>query len=211
MLRAFGQPIRIAVLKGCPHRKIQKISWKGLACSRVYGAQGPQILLKVTDYIPDLRRYALALTRNGQDAEDLVQETLARAYDRRAGLQLGEGLRPWMMSILHNIHVDGIRSQRVRHRHASDTGRHKAYAPATQEDAAHLSGIRRAFLSLPDEQREALHLVGVEGLTYPEASKVLGVPEGTVLSRVSRARQALRDRELTPSRRLRIVGGDDAI
>jgi RNA polymerase sigma-70 factor (ECF subfamily) len=166
-------------------------------------------LPKVTDYIPDLRRYALALTRNGHDAEDLVQETLARAYDRRASFRPGEALRPWMMSILHNIHLDGIRSQLVRKKHEAGAGTQRDFVPAAQEDAAQLSDVRRAFLALPDEQREALHLVGVEGITYPEAAQVLGVPEGTVLSRVSRARQALRDRELTPARQLRVVGGFD--
>lgn len=162
---------------------------------------------KVTDHISDLRRYALALTRSGQDAEDLVQETLARAYDRRADFRLGQALRPWLMSILHNIHVDGIRSQKVRLKHAEDAGPSEDYVRPAQEDAVQLSEVRRAFLALPEDQREALHLVGVEGLTYPEASKVLNVPEGTVLSRVSRARQALRDREHAVAPNLRVVGG----
>lgn len=162
---------------------------------------------KVTDHIPDLRRYALALTRSSQDAEDLVQETLARAYDRRADFRSGEALRPWLMSILHNLHVDHVRSNLVRLRHAEGSDIAGDSVPASQEDAVRLSEVRRAFLSLPEDQREALHLVGVEGLTYPEASRVLGVPEGTVLSRVSRARQALRDRERMPGVHLRVVGG----
>lgn len=164
---------------------------------------------KVTDHIADLRRYALALTRSSQDAEDLVQETLARAYDRLADFRQGEALRPWLMSILHNLHVDGLRSRMVQEKHAATADISKDFAPASQEHALRLSEIRRAFLALPVEQREALHLVGVEGLTYPEASQVLGVPEGTVLSRVSRARQALRDREHMPAPFLRVVGGSD--
>lgn len=164
---------------------------------------------KVTDHISDLRRYALALTRSGQDAEDLVQETLTRAYDRRADFRPGEALRPWLMSILHNLYVDGVRSRMLRQKHAANLDARQDFTPASQDDAVRLSETRRAFLALPEEQREALHLVGVEGLTYPEASLVLGVPEGTVLSRVSRARQALRDREQMPAPRLRIVGGAD--
>ncbi|SMQ68734.1 RNA polymerase sigma-70 factor, ECF subfamily [Devosia lucknowensis] len=167
-------------------------------------------LPRVTETIADLRRYALALTRNGQDAEDLVQEALTRAYARRASFRAGQPLRPWLMSILHNVFVDGVRSQQVRERHERTAATAADFAPAAQEDAAQLSEVRRAFLDLPDDQREALHLVGVEGLTYSEASQVLGVPEGTVLSRVSRARQALRNREQEPIRRLRIVGGADA-
>jgi RNA polymerase sigma-70 factor, ECF subfamily len=164
-------------------------------------------LTKVTDHISDLRRYALALTRNGQDAEDLVQETLTRAYAGWTSFRIGQALRPWLMSILHNIHVDGIRARRVRKAHEATEVDRNAHAPAPQEDAARLSEVRRAFLNLPDDQREALHLVGVEGLTYSEAAQVLGIPEGTVLSRVSRARQALREREHVPATRLRIVGG----
>ena len=166
-------------------------------------------LPKVTDHIPDLRRYALALTRRGEDAEDMVQETLTRAYDRRADFKPGAAMRPWLMSILHNLHVDGVRSRLVRIRHAASAPANRDFAPASQEDAVRLSEVRRAFLDLPEEQREALHLVGIAGLTYPEASQILGVPEGTVLSRVSRARQSLREREHQPSRRLRVVGGSD--
>ncbi len=164
---------------------------------------------KVTDYIADLRRYALALTRSGHDVEDLVQETLARAYDRRADFRQGEALRPWLMSILHNLHVDGVRSRMIRQKHAASAEMKEDFAPASQEHAVRLSEIRRAFLALPEDQREALHLVGVEGLTYPEASLVLGVPEGTVLSRVSLARKSLRDREHMPAPYLRVVGALD--
>jgi len=162
---------------------------------------------RVTDHIPDLRRYAQALTRSGQDAEDLVQEALARAYDRRGSFRPGQPLRPWLMAILHNVFVDGVRSRQARQKHEGAIGAETDSMPPRQEDALRLSEVRRAFRDLPDEQREALHLVGVEGLTYPEAAQVLGVPEGTVLSRVSRARQALRDRERVALPHLRIVGG----
>lgn len=164
---------------------------------------------KVTDHIPDLRRYALALTRSGQEAEDLVQEALARAYDGRRSFRIGSALKPWLMSILHNAHIDRLRARQVRRRHEAAVEAAYDFAPAAQEDAVHLSEVRRAFLHLPQEQREALHLVGVEGLTYPEAAQVLGIPEGTVLSRVSRARQALRERERAPAPSLKIVGGSE--
>jgi len=167
-------------------------------------------LARVVDHIQDLRRYALTLTRNGQDAEDLVQEALARAYDRRASFRIGRALKPWLMAILHNTFVDGIRSQKVRLSHEAGTVPPADFIAPSQDDAVHLSEIRRAFLDLPDEQREALHLVGIEGLSYPEAAQVLGVPEGTVLSRVSRARKTLREREHSPKpSHLKIVRGSN--
>jgi RNA polymerase sigma-70 factor (ECF subfamily) len=165
-------------------------------------------LVRVVDHIQDLRRYALALTRNGQDAEDLVQEALARAYDRRSSFRLGRSLKPWLMAILHNTFVDGVRAQKTRMTHEAGTAPQLDFVAPAQDEAVHLSEVRRAFLELPEEQREALHLVGIEGLTYPEAAQVLGVPEGTILSRVSRARKALREREHAPKpSHLKIVGG----
>lgn len=165
---------------------------------------------KVLAYLPDLRRYALALTRNGDDAEDLVQEALARAYDRRASFRLGSALKPWLMAILRNTFIDGIRAKNARQRNEATAEPAPSAMPPSQEDAVRLAQVRKVFLKLPNEQREALHLVAIEGLTYPEAAAVLGIPEGTVLSRVSRARQALRDREQdSPAPHLRIVGGRD--
>lgn len=162
-------------------------------------------LAKVTDYLGDLRRYALALTREPHDAEDLVQETLVRAYEKRRSFRVGSPLKPWLMSIMHNCFVDARRSSAARSRNMPEPG--EGTYPAGQTAAVYLDEVRRAFLKLPDEQREALHLVAIEGLTYPEAAKVLDVPEGTVLSRVSRARQTLRtDPNPAPANRLRIVG-----
>lgn len=161
---------------------------------------------KVVDYLADLRRYALALTRDPHDAEDLVQDTLARAYERQSTFRVGSALKPWLMSIMHNCFVDGQRSKAVRRRNSREHSTDASY-PASQEDAVRLSEVRRAFLALPDEQREALHLIAIEGLTYPEAALVLTIPEGTVLSRVSRARQTLRaNQHSAPPKRFKIVG-----
>jgi RNA polymerase sigma-70 factor, ECF subfamily len=163
---------------------------------------------KVTTYLPDLRRYALALTRHGDDAEDLVQEALARAYDRRASFRIGAALKPWLMAIVHNTFIDGVRAKRVRQKNEAAAEGVSETIPPSQEDAVRLSQVRKAFLELPDEQREALHLIAIEGLTYPEAAAVLNVPEGTVLSRVSRARQTLRSRDgEAPAPHLKVVGG----
>ncbi|WP_169194045.1 sigma-70 family RNA polymerase sigma factor [Devosia sp. MC1541] len=166
-------------------------------------------LAKVIDHLPDLRRYALTLAREPQNAEDLVQETLVRAYEKRRSFKIGGSLKTWLMSIMHNCFVDGYRRSVVRT--SADKARVGSVSyPPNQDDAVQLSEVRRGFLLLSDEQREALHLIAIEGLTYPEAAQVLNVPEGTLLSRVSRARKALRSGELlNPPRHLKIVGSTD--
>ncbi|WP_420024001.1 sigma-70 family RNA polymerase sigma factor (plasmid) [Cereibacter azotoformans] len=161
-----------------------------------------------------LRRYARSLTRDEAEAEDLVQEALLRAHERRASFRRGKGLRVWLMSILHNSFIDGLRSRRARElREAAMMEAAPASHPASQESAVRLAQIRVAFAQLPEEQRAALHLVAIEGLSYNEAALVLGVPQGTLMSRIARARAALREFEDgTGAARqpLRVVGGRDA-
>jgi RNA polymerase sigma-70 factor (ECF subfamily) len=162
----------------------------------------------VMSELPALRRYALSLTRNPIDAEDLVHDALVRALERSATYDAEGNLRGWLMSILHNRHVDRIRSGK------SAAGRDRDYAaqtaeamPPNQLESVRLNQVRRAFDLLPDEQREAMHLVTIEGLSYDEAASVLGVPAGTVMSRISRGREALRRWESAPPLRL-IKGGE---
>jgi RNA polymerase sigma-70 factor (ECF subfamily) len=160
----------------------------------------------VMSELPALRRYALSLTRSVTDAEDLVHDTLVRAMERNSTFRPEGNLRGWLMSIQHNLFIDRRRSD------ASAAGRDRALAqeaisatPALQLDSVRLSEVRRAFDTLPDEQREAMHLVTIEGLSYEEAAAVLGVPAGTVMSRISRGREALRRWESGPT--LRLVKG----
>ncbi|HZH51820.1 MAG TPA: sigma-70 family RNA polymerase sigma factor [Microvirga sp.] len=166
-----------------------------------------------------LRRYARSLARDENQAEDLVQDALVRAYERRSSFRSAGNLRGWLLSILHNTFVDG------RRRDAAETRRTQQVAeftggvvPADQESHVRLRQIRAAFMSLPDDQRAALHLVAIEGLTYQEAAGALGIPLGTLMSRLGCARAALRAFEAEgagsqspESRRpsLRIVGGSD--
>jgi RNA polymerase sigma factor (sigma-70 family) len=166
-----------------------------------------------------LRRYARALTRDEAQAEDLVQDTLIRAYERRGSFRSGGNLRGWLLSILHNTFIDS------RRRHMADLRRLKQVAtfadpavPPEQESRIRLQQVQTAFLSLPDEQRAALHLVAIEGLSYQEAANALKIPVGTLMSRLGRARAALRGFEAgsdvsqhSQSKRpsLRIVGGSD--
>lgn len=157
-----------------------------------------------------LRRYARSLVRDGAEAEDLVHDALVRAYERRATFRRDGNLRAWLLSILHNGFVDRMRSRRAevaRAERAAELA--PAGVEAPQDHAVRLAQVREAFLDLPEEQRAALHLVAIEGLTYQEAADALGVPVGTVMSRIGRARAALRAIEGSDGGRpsLRIVGG----
>lgn len=163
--------------------------------------------------LPALRRFALALTRDPAEADDLVQEALLRGHERRRGLKASGNLKSWLFSILKNAFLDGHRNRRARERREASVA---AFAPivmdAPQEAAVRLGQLRGAFLALPDDQREALSLIALEGLTYSEAAKVASVPLGTLMSRVARARENLRAFEAggSSSPGLRIVGGRDA-
>jgi len=160
-----------------------------------------------------LRRYARSLTRDGTDAEDLVHDALVRAYERRGTFRAGSNPRAWLFSIMHNLFIDRMRSRRSEAARIEQAG-HLADAsmPAPQDHSVRLAEVRQAFLALPDEQRSALHLVAVEGLSYQQAADVIGVPLGTLMSRIGRARAALRDMEEGGSAKarpnLRIVGDE---
>ncbi|CZT34163.1 RNA polymerase sigma-70 factor, ECF subfamily [Rhizobium sp. 9140] len=158
-----------------------------------------------------LRRYARSLVRNPDDAEDLVQDALMRAYERRPSFRQGANLRTWLMSVLHNTHIDSLRrkrsqTQRVEEAALLSQGVHHSGA----EDVVRLGQLREAFFSLPEEQRAALHLVAIDEMSYQDAARVLDIPVGTLMSRLSRARARLRafEEDRTPTH-LKIVGGTD--
>lgn len=157
-----------------------------------------------------LRRYARSLTRNAPDAEDLVHDALLRAFERRTSFRNGGNLRAWLFAILHNTHIDRRRGSKARRREQEVPieDADPSY-PAGQEQAVRLRQVREAFLALPEEQREALHLVAVEELPYQEAADTLGIPIGTLMSRISRARARLRSLEDDPKQQphLRLIGG----
>jgi RNA polymerase sigma factor (sigma-70 family) len=153
-----------------------------------------------------LRRYALALTRDEGDAEDLVQDALVRAYDRRSTFDERRDLKSWLLSIVHNAFIDGVRSRRAERVRMTAAGElADGRSEPAQEHAVRLAQVRASFAALPHEQRAALHLVAVEGLSYADAAAVLGVPAGTLMSRVGRARDALRQIE-QPETERRLVG-----
>ncbi|NGO55073.1 sigma-70 family RNA polymerase sigma factor [Allomesorhizobium camelthorni] len=173
---------------------------------------GKNLRFDVIGQLAVLRRYARSLTRSDADAEDLVHDALVRAYERKSTFRQAGNLRTWLLSVLHNVFVDGYRS---RH---SATGRleqaavlAEAHLLPPQDHVVRLSQIRTAFLSLAEEQRAALHLVAIEGLSYDEAAATLAIPVGTLMSRIARARAALREIEDGPAAteisHLKIVGG----
>ncbi|GJD49109.1 hypothetical protein OPKNFCMD_1839 [Methylobacterium crusticola] len=157
----------------------------------------------VLDLLVPLRRYARSLTRDPGQADDLVHDTLVRALERQGTLRPGTNLRTWLMTVLHNAFIDDQRRRKVEARYADALGHiADAAVPPAQEGHVRLAQIREAFHRLPDEQREALHLVTIEGLAYQEAADVLGIPIGTLMSRLGRARAALRSIESGAAPRL---------
>ena len=148
---------------------------------------------QLSNQLRSLRRYALALARNRDDAEDLVQETLVRAISGSRTFRPNGDLRSWLFGILHNVHVNGVRREQVRARGASAIEA-MAYGqlPPNQPDHVELTRTIEAFSTLPDEQRRVLTLVAVEGMSYQEAARQLDIPLGTLMSRLARGREALR-------------------
>lgn len=143
--------------------------------------------------IPRLRRYARALTRDVVIADDLVQDCLARALDKLHLWQEGSDLRSWLFTILHNQYVNHIR-RAVREGAAvgfNETEPLLSCAPQ-QGKRLELRDLERAIAKLPEEQRAVILLVGLEGMRYEEVAAVLDVPVGTIRSRLSRGREALR-------------------
>jgi RNA polymerase sigma-70 factor (ECF subfamily) len=152
--------------------------------------------------IPRLRRYARALTRDVTRADDLVQSCLTRAVAKQHLWQPGTDLRAWLFTILHNQHVNDVRRS-VRE---GVTVAVEEMAPVltvapTAMAALQLRDLERAIAKLPQEQRQVILLVGLEGMRYEEVASILGVPVGTVRSRLSRGRDQLR--------RLMDVGDDE--
>ncbi len=144
--------------------------------------------------LPRLRRYARVLTGERFAADDLVQDTLERAWARHRQWQRGSDLRAWLFSIMHNRRVDVARGERfVATEVEIDADTRAAATDALADGPIDALDLQRAFTRLSIEHREVLILVAVEQLSYAEAAAALTVPIGTVMSRLSRARACLRD------------------
>lgn len=143
--------------------------------------------------LPRLRRFALVLSRSADSADDLVQASVERALTRLDHWEPGTHLDRWLFSIVKSVWLNNQRSAKIRRAEPIE-----AYTDEWSSDGARdaearltLAEVREAFGRLPEEQRQALFLVSVEGYTYAEAAEILGIPIGTVISRLARGRAAL--------------------
>lgn len=151
-----------------------------------------EFIAEVELCIPSLRRYARVLTRGSDGADDLVQDCLERGLGRRHLWRRRGSVRAWLFTIMHNIHANDTRRWAGRPRLVPIEETEAALShPAKQHDRLVLRDVETALGRLPEEQRQVLLLVALEGFSYREVAAVLRIPAGTVMSRLSRAREAL--------------------
>jgi RNA polymerase sigma-70 factor (ECF subfamily) len=145
------------------------------------------------EQIPRLRRYALALTRNPDKADDLLQNTLVRAIAKQHLFRPETNLRAWLFTLLHNQHVNDVRRSASHGSAVSiEDAASELVAVADPSASRQLTELDQAIGKLPVEQRQVILMVGLEGMAYDEVAAILMVPIGTVRSRLSRGRSALR-------------------
>ncbi|RJF91501.1 sigma-70 family RNA polymerase sigma factor [Sphingomonas cavernae] len=152
--------------------------------------------------IPHLRAFGRSLSGNADLADDLVQETLMKAWAARKRFQAGTNMRAWTFIILRNLYLSQMRRARFKGEWDDLTADKILAAPASQDRHVELADMHRALMLLPQPQREALILVGAGGFAYEEAAEICGVAVGTIKSRVARGRVALeqimQDNTLSP-------------
>ena len=160
---------------------------------------------RLVELIPRLRRYARALVGDRASADDLVQDTLERAWTKLHLYRQGTDLRAWLFTVMHNVHVNRVRATRVSDPLGDEMP--ELAQPGTQADALLVRDLDRAIARLPADQRAVLLLVTLEEMSYEEVARTLGIPIGTVMSRLSRAREKLRAMMLgqTPGAKLKVV------
>ena len=157
----------------------------------------------LVELIPRLRRYARALAGDRATADDLVQDTLERAWSKLHLYRRGTDLRAWLFTVMHNVHVNRVRAARAAD--PLDEGMPELATRASQGDALVVRDLDRALTRLPDEQRAVLLLVALEDMSYDEVARSLGIPIGTVMSRLSRAREKLRSMMFGTAAKLKVV------
>jgi RNA polymerase sigma factor (sigma-70 family) len=145
---------------------------------------------RLVELIPRLRRYARALVGDRATADDLVQDTLERAWAKLHLYRRGTDLRAWLFTVMHNVHVNRVRAARITD--PLDDEMPELAQRAPQGDALMVRDLDRAITRLPAEQRAVLLLVTLEEMSYEQVAGALGIPIGTVMSRLSRARDKLR-------------------
>jgi RNA polymerase sigma-70 factor (ECF subfamily) len=143
----------------------------------------------IIPFIPNLRRYARALVGDRDGADDLVQDTLERAV-RKFHLWKPGDLRAWLFSIMHNVFVNQLKARKISPTVEIDEAVIAAHVPTVT--SVDVLDMQRALLTLAPEQREVVLLIALEDMTYADVSRALGIPIGTVMSRLSRGREKLR-------------------
>jgi RNA polymerase sigma-70 factor, ECF subfamily len=176
-------------------RRRAEAATDGAHFQRVAQASGRTVLSFESDllaHLPQLRRYARALTGDRAWADDLVQDATERALNRAKSFHAGTNLRAWLFTIMRNLYIDQLRGRRDIAVDDETAPWRQMAAPRGEVDGLVLRDVQRALYCLPVEQREVMLLVCVEEMSYQEASVVLNVPTGTVMSRLSRAREHMR-------------------
>lgn len=158
------------------------------------GSAESGVLARIEASIPALRRYATVLQRSRDEADDLVHDCLVRALDRLHTRRENADVRAWLFTIMHNLFISQMRRRRSRPTPESLDESHEGAIGLrpVQEDALQWRDLQRGLQLLPEEQRSVILLISVEDLSYAEAAEVLGVPVGTVMSRLARGRERLR-------------------
>ncbi|WP_234051059.1 MULTISPECIES: sigma-70 family RNA polymerase sigma factor [unclassified Xanthobacter] len=151
----------------------------------------PPLRMQVLEFLPALRAFARSLTRNRTEADDLVQETLLKALANIDRFDPGTNLRAWLFTILRNTYYTDMRKRRRENEGLSVLAQQDSNVGPSQDWSMTLQSLEEALTHLPDDQREALVLVGAAGLSYEEAAEVCGCALGTIKSRVNRARAKL--------------------
>ena len=148
---------------------------------------------EITTHVGALRRYALVLSTDPHVADDLVQECLSRVLGQISAWRPVRDLRAYLFATMHNVFIDTTRKRRNRADHVPIEDVMATLAlPASQTRRLEVRDLLQALAALPEQQREVVLLVGLEGMSYLEAARVLDVPIGTIMSRLSRGREALR-------------------
>ena len=155
-------------------------------------AHPSEFSIRIDELIPRLRRYARALTGDRNAADDLVQDTLERAWAKLHLWRSGSDLRAWLFTIMHNVYVNQVRSRAASATLPLEDDMPDAPVRATQADMLEVRDIGAALRRLPVEQRTVILLVALEHMSYQETADTLGIPIGTVMSRLARARECLR-------------------
>ena len=167
--------------------------------------------VELSRVIPHLRAFGRSLSGNRDLADDLVQETLLKAWAARKRFQAGTNMRAWTFIILRNLFLSQMRRARFKGEWDELTASKLLAAPASQDRHVELGDMQRALMHLPAPQREALILVGAGGFAYEEAAEICGCAVGTIKSRVARGRVALEtllSEGKLPSRRLHVTDPD---